>query len=149
GGVVDPDRHQLAAPAAGVQRGRHVAPRRLLGRRGDRVLQIEEHLVGGQAAGLVQEPLAAARHRQAGAPGSVLFRHCFRPPAVHAALGYVSQPRPGPWRAPSLSRRLPSGPAPSGSPTAGWAPGLAVGWAPGPAVGWAPGPAVGWAPGPA
>src|SRR5215470_16837386 len=79
GGVVDPDRHQLAAPAAGVQRGDHVAPGRLLGRRGDRVLEIEEHLVGGEAAGLVQEPLAAARHRQAGAPGTIFLRHF--PPA--------------------------------------------------------------------
>ena len=73
--VVDPHRAGLAAPAAGVQRRDHAAPGRLLGRRGDRVLQIEEHLVGGQAAGLVQEPGAAARHRQAGPAGPVLLRH--------------------------------------------------------------------------
>jgi hypothetical protein len=43
--------------------------------RSDRVLQIQEDLVGGQAPGLVDEPLAAGRHRQAGALWPLLGLH--------------------------------------------------------------------------
>ena len=57
----------------------------------------EEHLVGGEATGLVQEPLAAVRHRQAGAPGPIFLRHFL--PASRL-----------PWD-PELREPVPPGPA--------------------------------------
>jgi hypothetical protein len=51
GRVVDPDRDQTAAPVAADRDGR-VRPGLHLGARRDGVLEIQEHLVGGQIAAL-------------------------------------------------------------------------------------------------
>ena len=66
GPVVDPDHPDLAAPVAGVQRVDDCLPGTLLDQRRAGVLQVQEHLVRGQALGLLQETRAAARHSQAG-----------------------------------------------------------------------------------
>jgi hypothetical protein len=70
--VVDPDGADLVAPAALVQRRDDVLAGTGLGQRSARVLQVEEHLVGGQALGLLEEPGVAARDGQVGTAGSEL-----------------------------------------------------------------------------
>jgi hypothetical protein len=52
--VVDPDGADLLAPAALVQRRDDVLAGAGLGQRRARVLQVQEHLVGGQALGLLR-----------------------------------------------------------------------------------------------
>jgi len=78
GRVVDPHGDDLAAPLARGQRGDDVGPRLSFRVRRDRVFEVEQNLVRGQALGLGQEPRAAAWHRQAGAPG--LVDACHVPP---------------------------------------------------------------------
>jgi hypothetical protein len=51
--VIDPDRDQTAAPVTG-KRGDRVRPRLRLGRRGDGVLEVQEHLVSRQASGTTE-----------------------------------------------------------------------------------------------
>ena len=70
--VVDPDGADLVAPAALVQRGDDVLAGTGLGQRRAGVLQVQEHLVGGQALGLLQEPGVAARDGEVGTAGSEL-----------------------------------------------------------------------------
>ena len=64
----------LVAPAALVQRRDDRLARAGLGQRRARVLEVEEHLVGGQGPRLVDELLAGARHRQAGPAGAAVTR---------------------------------------------------------------------------
>ena len=62
--VVDPDDADLVAPAAGVERLDDGAAGVDLGDRRDRVLQVEEDLVGVEALGLLQEARVRARAPQ-------------------------------------------------------------------------------------
>src|SRR5208283_3461145 len=64
--VVDPDDARLAAPVAGVEGIHDGVPGTFLDQRRARVLEVQEHLVGGQALGLLQEARAAAGDGQAG-----------------------------------------------------------------------------------
>ena len=68
GPVVDPHHAGLARPVALVQRRDDVGARVDLGQRRHRVLEVEEHLVGGQALRLAEHLRVRARHRQAGPP---------------------------------------------------------------------------------
>ena len=70
GQVVHPDRPQLVAPAALVQRRHDVLAGAGLGQRRAGVLQVEEDMVGGQPLGLLQEARVRARDGQAGAAGT-------------------------------------------------------------------------------
>ena len=70
--VVDPDGADLLAPAALVQRRDDVLAGAGLGQRRAGVLEVEEHLVGRQALGLLQEPGVAARDGEVGTTGSEL-----------------------------------------------------------------------------
>ena len=64
--VVDPHHPGLAGPVALVQRRDDVGARVSLASGDDRVLEVEEHLVGGQTLRLAEHLGVAARHREAG-----------------------------------------------------------------------------------
>jgi hypothetical protein len=66
GRAVHPHGDELAAETARLQRGHGELAGGGLGGRGDGVLEVEHHLVGGYVPRLGQEPLAARRHRHAG-----------------------------------------------------------------------------------
>jgi hypothetical protein len=70
GPVVDPDDAGLAGPVALVQRVDDAVPGAFLDQRRAGVLEVQEHLVRGQALGLFQEARVAARDGQAGAAGT-------------------------------------------------------------------------------
>ena len=83
--AVDPHGDDLAPPVTRGERGDDVGPRVVLGVGRDRVLEVEQDLVRGQALGLGQETRAAARYRQAGPPGLVAASHVTtRPPQTFA-----------------------------------------------------------------
>jgi hypothetical protein len=58
--LVDADDPRLAVPVVAAQRLDNLAPRRGLLQRGARVLQVEEHLVGGALRGLLHHSWVAA-----------------------------------------------------------------------------------------
>jgi hypothetical protein len=72
GQVVDADGADLALVPSLVQRRHHVLARLGLDERGARVLQVEEHLVGRERLGLLQEARVAARDGKTGAAGTQL-----------------------------------------------------------------------------
>ena len=69
-GGVHPDHHGLPRPVAGPQRLDHVAPGLVLGQGGDRVLEVEEHLVGREARALGEHLGRRPGDGQARAPRS-------------------------------------------------------------------------------
>ena len=64
GPVVDPHAAQLPGPARLGQRRRHLGARLGLGVGRDRILEVEEHLIGGQTLGLLDHLRAAAGNRK-------------------------------------------------------------------------------------
>ena len=76
GQVVNPYRPDLVAPASLVQGRDNVLAGVRLGQRGDRVLDVEKHLVGRQALGLLEKARVRAGHGQIGATGTQ-FARCF------------------------------------------------------------------------
>ena len=73
--VVDPHPAQLARPARLGQRDGDLRAGLGLGIRRDGVLQIEEHLIGGQFLGLLDHLGAAAGNRKAGSTGPIRVFH--------------------------------------------------------------------------
>ncbi len=75
--VVDPDTAQLAGPTRLGEGRRNPSARLRLGIRCDGVLQIEEHLVGGQLLGLLNHLVATAWNRKARSTGAIQVVHVF------------------------------------------------------------------------
>jgi hypothetical protein len=82
--AVEPHHHLARAEAALAHRLRHLAAGDLLGVGRHRVLEVEDHDVGGQRAGLFQRAGVGAGHVEDGAAGTDAVRHGISPVVVVA-----------------------------------------------------------------